>query len=87
MFATTATPRPVTWQTLTVSNCLDEGNEHSIRLLHKLVKLRTINHSGLKTVLGGLPTSAPLKSKMQTKASWEASILECGSLSCYLDAT
>lgn len=44
--------------------CLDEGSEHSVCLVIKLIKLRTINHPGLERVLGGLPTSAPSKSKM-----------------------
>lgn len=41
--------------------CLDEGREHSNCLLIKLIKLLMINHSGLETVLGGLPTTAPSK--------------------------
>lgn len=41
--------------------CLDEGSEHSNCLLIKLIKLVMINHSGLETVLGGLPTTAPSK--------------------------
>lgn len=39
--------------------CLDEGSEHSVCLVIKLIKLRTINHPGLERVLGGLPTSGP----------------------------
>lgn len=41
----------------------DEGSEHSNCVLIKLSKLRMINHSGLETVLGGLPMSALSESK------------------------
>lgn len=57
----------------------------------KLIKLRLINHSGLKTVWDGLPPNAPPKSKLLTNASWslgkfglECNIVLCSR--CHLDA-
>lgn len=59
----TATPRNRDMADVDRLKHWDEGSEHSKCLLIKLIKLRMINHSGLETVLGGLPMSALSKSK------------------------